>query len=164
MALGHRAVPVLALCIVGVVALNFRPPPADLGYAGASIGLLLVVLVTFGALRQHDRALCESCMGRFPLNPAEYAARFHRRFWLVHQTSRLPLVVAYLAAIAGSNLLTDLVGRIVWAVLTLSLIYPLLAYDAHRRFQPWCPWCDEGDGRHDHSDGHGPRLPDLLTS
>jgi hypothetical protein len=138
--------------ITAAIALGVWPPPA-----GTSIALLLpvtvfaVVIASWLAMRQHDRRLCEACAWAMPLNAAEVAARYQSRFAVAHAGQNRPLVFAYLIVLLGSNvvLVDGLAGRIGWAVVQSSMIYLVLAYSSHRRFQPWCPRCDGGGGGDD---------------
>lgn len=123
-----------------------------------SLVLLAFVIVTWLFMRQHDRRLCESCAASMPLNAAEHAARFNRRFRLAHAGSNPWVMVPYLGVLVGSNFLTGPVGRIGWALVQATMIYLIMAHCSHRKLQPWCPQCsDGGGGSHDSVDE--PDLP-----
>jgi len=144
---GHYAPQLLSVSIVAVIALACQP----YAFGSAAVlaaGLLLVfVLLTWARMREHDRRLCEHCVRSMPLNAAEAAARYQRRFWLAHSGSRPRYLIPYLVVLIGSNFLTTTTaGRIGWAVIQSSMIYLILAYSSHRTLQPWCPWCSDGGG------------------
>jgi hypothetical protein len=139
---------VLIASIAAAIGLGVYPPPA-----GTSLALLLPVLL-FGLvifswllMRDHDRRLCEFCVSSMPLDAAEIASQLHRRFTLAHLGERRQLVVGYLIVLVGANglLLIGPVGRVGWAIIESSMIYLVMAYSSHRRFQPWCPQCRGGD-------------------
>ena len=71
-----------------------------------SLALLVFVVVTWLFMRQHDRRLCERCAASMPLNAAEHAARYSRRFRLAHAGSNPWVMVPYLIVLVGSNFLT----------------------------------------------------------
>jgi hypothetical protein len=143
---GHYAPQLLSGSILLVIAIGFRPYALGLPALVASTLLLLFVLVTWLQMRDHDRRLCERCARSMPLNAAEHAARYQRRFWLTHAGSNPRLLVPYLAVLIGSNFLTSTPGRILWAVVQASMIYLILSHASHRKLQPWCPWCSGGGG------------------
>jgi len=66
--------------------------------------------------------------------------------------------VPYLVVLIGSNFLTSMPGRIVWALVQSTMIYLILAHASHRKLQPWCPWCSGGGGGTDQLDPD-PDLP-----
>lgn len=155
---GHFAPQLLGAAILGVIALGIRPMSPTPLTALSTVFLLSFVLVTWLHMRRHDRRLCESCAASMPLNAAEHAARFRRRFWLAHSGSNPWLLVPYLMVLIGSNFLMSPSGRIVWAVVQSSMIYLIMAHSTHRKLQPWCPWCSGGGSSTDETVGE-PDLP-----
>lgn len=143
---GHYAPQLLSGSILLVIAIGFRPHAVGLVALVASTLLLLFVLVTWLQMRDHDRRLCERCASSMPLNAAEHAARYQRRFWLVHTGSNPRWLVPYLVVLLGSNFLTSTPGRMFWALVQASMIYLIMAHASHRKLQPWCPWCSGGGG------------------
>lgn len=111
-----------------------------------SLTLLVFVVVTWLFMRQHDRRLCERCAASMPLNAAEHAARYGRRFRLAHAGGNPWVMVPYLIVLVGSNFLTSPAGRIGWALVQSTMIYLIMAHCSHRRLQPWCPQCSGGGG------------------
>lgn len=154
---GHSAHVVLSLSIMAVIVMGLYPPQGAL-MVTAPVAVLALVLTSWLLMRQHDRGLCEQCAATMPLNPAEQAARRTRMFWLSHCGSQPRYLVPYLIVLIGSNFATTTVGRIGWALVQSSMIYLILAYTAHRRLQPWCPWCRE-DGGGDERDTAPPPPP-----
>jgi len=146
---GHYAPQLLSVSILLAIALGIRPITAGPLTLLAVMSLLIFVLLTWLQMREHDRRLCESCAAAMPLNAAEHAARYQRRFWLAHSGSNPRLVVPYMIVLVGSNFLTSTPGRLVWALIQSSMIYLILAYGSHRKLQPWCPWCSGGGGGSD---------------
>ena len=143
---GHRAPQLLGGAILGAIALGVRPmTPTPLTIL-TSLLLLVFVIVTWLFMRQHDRRLCESCAASMPLNAAEHAARFGRRFRLAHAGGNPRLMIPYLVVLVGSNFLTGPVGRIGWALVQSTMIYLIVAHSSHRKLQPWCPQCSGGGG------------------
>lgn len=157
-AIGHHANEILIASIVAVVVLlGLNPLPDFLGMT-VLIALFGLVLLTWGLMRQHDRRLCEQCMLSMPLNAAEHAARYQRRFWMAHTGSEPRFLIPYLIVLVGSNFATSTIGRMCWAVVQLSMVYVVLSYATHRKFQPWCPWCRDGGGG-----DHVEDVPPVLT-
>ena len=155
---GHYAPQLLSGAILVAIALGIRPMDPSPVYTLGTVGVLVFVLVTWLFMRQHDRRLCEKCAASMPLNAAESAARHQRRFWVAHAGNRPMIVIPYLVVLIGSNFLLSAPGRIVWAVVQLSMIYLILSYTSHRKLQPWCPWCSSGGGGAD-DDVDVPDLP-----
>jgi hypothetical protein len=157
---GHWGSAGLAGSVVAILAMGVHPLPADTPAAVlVPLSVLALALVSWLAMRQHDRRLCEMCAASVPLNASEVAARQHRRFAVAHAGSRRSLVVAYLAVLAGSDVVLlngNELQRICWGLIQSSMIYLVLAYSTHRRLQPWCPQCRGGDGRSDRVDDRGP--------
>jgi len=156
-ALGHHAPEILIASIVAVVLLGLKPLPGMLQFTAyaATFGS---VITTWLLMRQHDRRLCEQCMLSMPLNPAETAARLRRRFWMAHTGSEPRFLIPYSVVLLSSNFATSTIGRGAWAVIQLTIVYLVLAYQTHRRLQPWCPWCSEGGGG-----DHVEDVPPVLT-
>jgi hypothetical protein len=156
-AIGHYASNVLIAAIVGVVLTGLHPMPG-IFMLTVPVALVGIVLITWILMRQHDRRLCEQCMFSMPLNPAERATRYSRRFWMAHTGAEPRFMIPYVVVLFSSNFATTTIGRICWALIQLSMIYLVLSYSTHRKLQPWCPWCsDHGGG--DHVDEVPPILP-----
>lgn len=155
--LGHHASEMLIGSIIAVVALGLQPLPGLLGIT-VPVTLFAFVLLSWALMRQHDRRLCEQCVLTMPLNPAEKATRFQRRFWMAHTGSEPRFLVPYLIVLLSSNFASSTIGRVGWAAIQLSMIYPILAQQTHRKLQPWCPWCRDGGGGSD-IDERPPVLP-----
>jgi hypothetical protein len=155
---GHFAPQLLNASILGAIALGIRPlTPTPLTLLTAVV-LLTFVVVTWLFMRQHDRRLCERCAASMPLNAAEYAARYDRRFRLAHAGGNPRVMIPYLVVLVGSNFLTGTLGRIGWALVQSSMIYLIMAHSSHRKLQPWCPQCSGGgSGNRDNVDE--PDLP-----
>ncbi|MEO6701106.1 MAG: hypothetical protein ABI140_13225 [Jatrophihabitantaceae bacterium] len=143
---GHYAPQLLSAAILAAIALGIRPVTPTPLILLAVLSLLAFVLATWLLMREHDRRLCESCAASMPLNAAEYASRYQRRFWLAHSGSNPRVIVPYLIVLIGSNFLTSTPGRLCWAIIQSSMVYLILAYSSHRMLQPWCPWCAGGGG------------------
>ena len=147
---GHWGSSVLIASIVAAIGLGVRPPPAGSPYAIAGpVALFAIVIWSWLRMREHDRRLCELCVKSMPLDAAEIAEQMHLRFTLAHLGERRELVVGYLIVLIGSNglLLLGPAGRIGWAIIQSSMIYLVMSYSGHRRFQPWCPQCRGGDAK-----------------
>ena len=142
---GHHAAELLSVSILAAIYLGVRPPSGPTAFT-VPIALLVFVLGSWLLMRQHDRGLCEKCMSSMPLNAAEAASRYERRFWMAHTGSERRFLIPYLAVLIGSNFTTTTYGRIGWAVVQLSMVYLILSQATHRRLQPWCPWCSDGGG------------------
>jgi hypothetical protein len=145
---GHWASSVLIWSIIAAVALGVVPLPA--GTPGAMwlpLALFAIVIGSWLLMRQHDRRLCEHCAQSMPLNAAEVAAAYRYRFATAHANRRT--IVSYLVVLIGANVLLvagGQPGRYLWALIQLSMVYLVLAYSSHRRFQPWCPQCRNDGG------------------
>jgi hypothetical protein len=155
---GHSAHLVLSAAIVAVILIGLFPTAGALSLT-VPVLVLGVVITSWLLMRQHDRRLCEQCAAAIPLNPAERAARYRRMFRLTHCGSEPRYLIPYLAVLIGSNFATTTVGRIGWAIVQSSMIYLIMAHTAHRRLQPWCPWCSGGDGGGEHEDVAPPPPP-----
>jgi hypothetical protein len=145
---GHFAPVLLSASILAVILLGLHPLGGALMLT-APLALLLFVLGSWLLMRGHDRRLCEHCAASMPLNPAALAARYRRRFWLAHAGSQPRYLIPYLAVLLGSNFAAGPAGRVAWAIIQSSMIYLIMSHSAHRRLQPWCPWC-RGDGGGEH--------------
>lgn len=154
--LGHRAPEILIVSIVAFVLLGLKPNPGMYAVSG-SVGLFGVVVTAWLLMRQHDRRLCEHCMLSMPLNPAETAARYQRRFWMAHTGSEPRFMAPYAIVMLASNFATSTIGRLCWAAIYLSTVYLVMSYQTHRKLQPWCPWCSEHGGG-DHVEDVPPEL------
>jgi hypothetical protein len=149
---GHWGATCLLTAIGAAILLGLHPLPAGTPGAVLIPTLLFgVVIASWLAMRQHDRKLCEICAVAMPLNAAETASRYHRRFALAHASSNRRLIVGYLVILLGSNffLIYGTEGRIAWAVVQSTMFYLVLAYSSHRKYQPWCPQCRGGGGGDD---------------
>ncbi|WP_375492306.1 hypothetical protein [uncultured Jatrophihabitans sp.] len=142
---GHHAGTMLITSIVAVVYIGLFPPQGVLMFA-VPLAVFTFVIVSWLLMRQHDRRLCEQCASHMVLNPAQLAQRQKFRLHLAHVGAQPRFVVPYFAVLIGTNFLTGPVGRGLWALATLSLAYLVMSQTAHRRLQPWCPWCSDGGG------------------
>jgi hypothetical protein len=143
---GHWSPELLITSIGAAIVVGLRPLP---GLAGiiVPIALMLFVIVSWVLMRKHDRRLCEFCVGAMPLNPSLLAARYKRRFWMSHTGAEKRFLIPYLIVLIGSNFTTQTtIGLYAWAVIQSTMIFLVLSYSTHRRFQPWCPWCSDGGG------------------
>jgi len=118
------------------------------------------VVASWLILRRHDRRLCEQCVAALPLNPSGRAAGYRFRFRLAHLGSRPDALAAYFAVLVGTNFIPGVVGKALWTAAQLSMIYLIRSYVAHRRLQPWCPWCSDGAGGSELIDDPVAPLPD----
>lgn len=155
--LGHYASEILIGAVIAVVALPVLPL-SGLLLLTVPAALLAVVILTWVLMRRHDRRLCEQCMLSMPLNLAEQASRYKRRFWVTHTGSNPRFMIPYLIVLIGSNFAASTIGRLCWAVTQLSMVYLILCYSTHRKLQPWCPWCSGGGGG-EHVEDPPPVLP-----
>ncbi|MDT4894818.1 MAG: hypothetical protein QOE97_3853 [Pseudonocardiales bacterium] len=143
---GHFSPELLITAIGATIVVGLRPLPGIAGYV-VPIAIMAFVIASWILMRKHDRRLCESCMSSMPLNPSKLAQHYRRRFWMSHTGAEKRFLLPYLAVLIGSNLMTfTLAGRIAWAVIQSSMIFLVLSYSTHRKFQPWCPWCSDGGG------------------
>lgn len=156
---GHRAPYLLVAAILATVGLRVAPAPMA-AVVPLTCLVLAVVMVGWLTLRQHDRRLCEACLRAMPLDPAAAASRSRWRLATVHAAGNPRLLAPYLAVVIGSNFWPGAVGVIVWTAAQLSLAYLVLAHVRHRLLQPWCPWCQGGDGGHQDQVGDNGPLPD----
>jgi hypothetical protein len=141
---GHHGPTLLSASILAVIALGLHPPTGPFALT-VPLALVVFILTTWLCMRQHDRRLCELCVSAMPLDVAERAERYQRRFWVAHCGTQPRYLIPYLTVLIGSDFLPGSPGRVVWALAQSSMIYLIASYSAHRRLQPWCPWC-RGDG------------------
>jgi hypothetical protein len=144
-ALGHHAVNMLIGAIVAVVAIQLVPMVPIMALT-VSATLFAFVILCWLLMREHDRRLCERCVLEIPLDPAEQAKRYRRRFWMAHTGSEPRFLVPYLIVLISSNFATSTIGRVGWALIQMSMAYLILSQSTHRKLQPWCPWCRDGGG------------------
>ena len=157
---GHYSPEILSASIVAVIAVRVRPPSGALAVT-LPISLMALVVTSWLLMRRHDRQLCEHCMASMPLNISEKAKHYQRRFWMAHTGTEKRFLIPYLTVLIGSNFFPGTWGMFAWAVIQLSMIYLIMSHVAHRRFQPWCPWCSDGGGGSEHEDDVAPPpLPD----
>jgi hypothetical protein len=157
---GHFAPEILCASIVAAILVGLRPPPGPLALT-LPVALVGLVLASWLLMRRHDRSLCEQCVAAMPLNASERSTRYQRRFWTAHTGLQPRYLVPYLVLLIGSAFFPGTWGRLVWALMQLSMIFLILSYVTHRRFQPWCPWCSEGGGGSSRDDDlTPPPLPD----
>jgi hypothetical protein len=143
---GHWASQVLIGSVVAAIALRLTPIQTSSPLALlVPLLLMLLVVVSWLRMRDHDRRLCERCMSSMPLNPSLVAARYRRRFATTHLGSNKPLMIAYLLVLVGSAFLPGRTGTWIWAAVQTTMIYLILSSVTHRRLQPWCPKC-QGEG------------------
>ncbi|MDT4938238.1 MAG: hypothetical protein QOG80_1909 [Pseudonocardiales bacterium] len=147
---GHYS-PELLIASIGLAIVLAFNPVGGLSGVAVPVGLMAFIVATWLMMRRHDRTLCERCMASMPLNPAEQANRYTRRFWMAHTGSERRFMIPYLIVLIASNFAMSTPGRIFWATMQASMIFLILSYSTHRRLQPWCPWCSDGGGgsRHD---------------
>jgi hypothetical protein len=157
---GHFGPTWIALSVAAVIAFGLNPIPlAPASALAVLFAIAVFALVGWRAMRQHDRRLCETCMTSMPLNPAEVASRHRLRFAVAHALVVKSVGLAYLVVVVGSDLVLlrgNIVARIVWAIIQSTMVYLVLAYSSHRRFQPWCPQCRGGHGDRDRDGDRGP--------
>jgi len=157
---GHFGPTWIATSVAAIIAFGLDPVPMTNASALAVlVAILAFALIGWAAMRQHDRQLCEICVLSMPLNLAEVAARHRLRFAIVHAMVAKSIAFSYLAVVVGSDLVLlpgPTIARIAWAAIQSTMVYVVLAYSSHRRFQPWCPRCMGGDGERDHSGDRGP--------
>jgi hypothetical protein len=157
---GHFAPEILCVSIVAAILVGLRPPQGLL-MVTVPVALMTVIVTSWLLMRRHDRGLCEQCVAAMPLNAAEKARRYQRRFWMAHTGAEPRFLLPYLAVLLGSNFFPGTWGRLVWAGMQSTMIYLIVSHVAHRRFQPWCPWCSGGGGGSDRADdAPPPPLPD----
>jgi hypothetical protein len=143
--------------IVAVVLVPVLPLPGLFTFT-VPVALFGLVIVAFLLMREHDRRLCEMCMGSMPLNAAERASQYQLRFWLAHSATDPRIVAPYMVVLIGSNFVIAIITQVGWAAIQLTMVYLVLAYSTHRKLQPWCPWCSEGGGG-SHVEDPTPVLP-----
>jgi hypothetical protein len=156
----HHSASLLMAAIGLSVLLGVQSSAADATAALLRLALLAFVLCTWLLMRRHARRLCETCVGAMPLNVAERAVRYRRRFALTHAGTNPRVVVPYLLVLLGSNaLLVWPAGRWIWAPVQLSMIYLVLAQSTHGKYQPWCPGCASDGGGSSRGSDDVPDLP-----
>ena len=156
---GHLAPQLLCAAILSAIAIGIVPPPGVLAFT-LPIALMAFVIATWLMMRKHDRRLCEHCVMSMPLNAAETAGKYKRRFWMAHTGSEKRFLIPYLVVLIASNFATGPAGKTFWAAMQLSMIYLIFSNTTHRRLQPWCPWCsDNGGGGEEREDVTPPPLP-----
>ena len=151
---GHWAPEILVGVIVASIVLTVRPPSYETVWGPVAPVLLIgIVVAAWIQMRQHDRSLCERCIGSMPLNPSAAAQRYKRRLALVHLGSERRAIAVYFVFLFVANLGLALappallqLATLAWAAAQSTLIYLVLSHTTHRRLQPWCQQCGDGGG------------------
>lgn len=162
----HYSGQILIGAIVSAIVLGLRPLSYENPLALFVPVLLFAWVITGGVLmRRHDTQLCEQCLTEMPLNAAEVATRYERRFAVTHLSTDPRMIIGYLIflvasnlSLAATNVLPFPIEQVLWASCQTTMIYLILAHSTHRRLQPWCRRCDSGGGpgRSVNSDGPAP--------
>ena len=117
----------------------------------AVAGYLTVQVLTFA----HDRQLCERCLAESPDDPGHHVATHRGRLRAFHVSTTGAGLVALLVATAVGITAARLVQP-GWGDLVLLLPLACTALTAaHRRVEPWCPFCGWGHGD-DHDEAAAP--------
>jgi hypothetical protein len=157
---GHYGPTWLAMSVAAIIAFGLNPLQLTTTSALVTpLAILAFALASWRAMRQHDRHLCEMCTMSMPLNTAEVAARYRLRFAVVHTVAVKSMVISYVGVLVGADLVLlhgTFMERLVWAGIQSTMVYLVLAYSSHRRFQPWCPQCHGGHGERDRTGDRGP--------
>lgn len=160
---GHSGPTIFVGIISSMALLTVVPVPYPSGGRPlVSITFIVLMLVTFGEMRKHDRGLCERCMSDFPLNPAQDAETYSRRLATVHLMADKAVARKYLVAILVACLLPlfappalQLPALALWLASLASLVYVVQSGVTHRRLQPWCGQCGNQGGQ-DHVEAPEP--------
>jgi len=140
-----------------VIAIVATPLPLPNGVDLAVYGGLFLVLV-FGqvaALRHQFGYLCEKCIAQMPLNPQEKAERVKPLLRTMHAlhfgTKRTAITSTAMLGLAIATMVFALTsGGVSYAIaqeaLLLLLLISNLSTSAHRKYGPWCPYCNGGGG------------------
>ena len=159
-AIGHYAPWFLSAVIAGLIVLTLIPAASTAVPWALLLALVPLAIVAGGYILDHNRRLCERCIGAMPLDPSTVAARYAIRFRVAHLFERKLFAIGYLAVVVGSLVLYDNpVGRYGCAITQASLVYLMLVYITHQRLQPWCPFC-----RHGGEEQSAPTTPTPLST
>jgi hypothetical protein len=112
----------------------------------------------------HNVRLCTYCVASMPLDPGRVV---DRRPWLMYINHVSSQWYALLGVTIWALACVKLTGMDRWGVLMVPVPVSLrqLSEVRHRRYQPWCPWCNDDDDGDDPGpepepdDPHGKRLP-----
>jgi hypothetical protein len=145
------------------IALVALPLP-EVPYLWITLVYNLVILAgVIGALWHASGSLCEVCISNMPLNAAERAAKRRPALRLAHalfddRRKRLVTVVGIITLTAAS-FFTDtasLADRLrVGVILSWQLTIEASGV-MHRKYQPWCPYCDDEGGGWDEEPASSP--------
>lgn len=147
---GHRAAPVAIWTLLASCALDIymyvstaNTPMWLLPAAGLMI--MVVLIGSLVALFFHGRRLCEPCIRDMPLDCAAKAKRNYWHFWFIHTLDRNKKIywACILALIVASFIFNGLIGLILGVVFKLAGVEIIYGSVAHKKLQPWCPWCGE---------------------
>jgi hypothetical protein len=161
---GHYSLYAIATVIIGLIVLGiFGRPHGWLTLANVvlTIAWLFILLV---AGPHHNRRLCERCAQATPLDPEAAARRWHLAFMVTH--SKVVKFIPLMLVLAVIVVTHGVKGQPLWEYLLNSaiLIPVFLVYLTawqHTRLQPWCPFCQWGQGG-DHEDA--PDVPAPTAS
>lgn len=160
--MGHRAQYVTAVGLAAqALALMARRGAGDLSFVPLLASVALIAWAGV-ALRTHQRGLCASCMADVPADGPVRAQRAYRRLWFYHVAHEPPLLRARLLLIVWTTMCAfrwvPLWVGVPVVLASLGLSVPaLLSVPAHRKVEPWCPYCgwdeDDDDGGGDGGTG-----------
>lgn len=148
-------------CMVQVVS------PRDL-LAIRIAGLLLCLAGVASLVVQfvHDRQLCEICAGMTPVDGKQQAKRHRLALRTVHGGKVLTAVTVLLAIVYVGLWVSPVPDWVTQAYLSALLLgsgFYGRAQFLHRYLQPWCPYCNWGDGgKHERSPKPDPSIQKVL--
>ncbi|MGW1180186.1 hypothetical protein [Streptomyces drozdowiczii] len=151
----HRSHWFVLAAMAGSTALVFAPESGT--WNGArSVATYLVLAAMFGDIR-HSERLCETCVTEFRVDAPEYAAK---RSWLftVDHRGRRPYWVLLLASLVASHFLDRATAPYIANTIAVTLLFSAitLVNRFHRTYRPWCPYCRDNGGGHEHCEVHDP--------
>lgn len=141
----HRAAPLL----IATVVLSSPTVLLPSNWWGRLINTAVVLpLVTLVMLNlYHGKRFCEYCAEDTPADGLATARRKSRTLKFYHR-SITPYGLVYLAAmLAVPNMLPRLWPfAVAYVAFQPGLLFFIWATRTHNLLEPWCPWCNGGDG------------------
>ncbi|MEV8399268.1 hypothetical protein [Streptomyces niveus] len=160
----HRSHWLVLTAVAGSTALVFAPD-SGVWNSVRTVAMYLVLAAILGDMRHSDR-LCEPCVTEFRVDAPEYATKRRWLFTIDHRGRRPYLALVVLSLVASHFFDRHTAPSIANTIAIMTIFGAItLVNRFHRTYQPWCPYCRNGGGGHEHTGapdpagGHGRPVP-----
>ncbi|MET8342497.1 hypothetical protein [Streptomyces microflavus] len=147
----HRSHWLVLIAVAGTTALVFAPD-SGVWNSVRTMATFLVLAAILGDMRHSDR-LCEPCVTEFRVDAPEYAAK---RCWLftIDHRGRRPYLALVVLSLVASHVFDRHTAPSIANTIGIMTIFGAitLVNRFHRTYRPWCPYCRNGGGGHEHTE------------